>query len=184
MIDTDWRDKVLDFWFSELTSEDWYATKDAVDDAIRDRFGDLYAALAHDLPAEARSDPMTALAAIIVLDQFPRNMFRGSGKAFATDKFAADLCRGAIDAGHDRGMSQQQKQFLYMPLMHSENLADQERCVELFAAAGLDNGIKHAEEHRDIIARFGRFPHRNGVLGRATTPEEQEYLKDANTFGQ
>lgn len=184
MIEPGWQDKVLDFWFSELKPEDWYATKQEVDDAIRARFAGLHAALSNDVPVAVRSDARTALAAVIALDQFPRNMFRGSGKAFATDGLAAQLSRNAVDASLDAAMTQPQKQFLYMPLMHSENLADQERCVELFAAAGLENGLKHAREHRDIIARFGRFPHRNKAIGRDSTAEELVYLKDANTFGQ
>ena len=184
MIEPGWQDKVLDFWFSELKPEDWYATKPEVDGVIRARFAGLHAALSDDVPDQARRDANTALAAIIVLDQFPRNMFRGLGKAFATDGLAAELARNAVDAGLDRDMTQAQKQFLYMPLMHSENLADQDRCVELFAAAGLENGLKYAREHRDIIARFGRFPYRNKAIGRDSTAEELVYLKDANTFGQ
>jgi uncharacterized protein (DUF924 family) len=179
-----WRDEVLKFWFEELSPEDWYSGKPEVDERIRERFAGLPAELKATPPAGAQSDPMTALAAIIVFDQFPRNLFRKQPQAFATDPLAARISRHAVDADFDRGMAPAQKQFLYMPLMHSETLADQERCVELFRGLGNEDGLKYAVEHRDIIARFGRFPHRNRALGRETTPEEADFLTGHSGYGQ
>lgn len=180
----DWRDSVLDFWFKELTPQDWYSGKPETDALIRERFAPLYARLKQSPPAEAHSEPLTALAAVIVFDQFPRNLFRKQPDAFATDALAVKIARRAVEAGFDRDMPAEQKQFLYMPLMHSEELADQERCVELFRGLGNEEGLKYAIEHRDIIARFGRFPHRNRALGRATTAEEAEFLTGHSGYGQ
>src|SRR5690606_22329940 len=109
--------------------------------------------------------PRTALAAVIVLDQFPRNMFRGQPAAFATDDLALGIARRALDRGFDAKIEQGGKAFLYMPFMHSEVTADQERCVDLFRSLDNESGLKYAIEHRDIVARFGRFPHRNKILG-------------------
>lgn len=179
-----WRDEVLKFWFEELTPEDHFGGKPEVDEKIRARFGRLYEELKANPPADAAADPLTALAAIVVFDQFPRNMFRKQPQAFATDPLAAQIARQALDAGFDARLGANQRQFLYMPLMHSEQLADQERCVALFRAAGNEEALKYAVEHRDIIARFGRFPHRNRALGRETTPQEAEFLTGHSGYGQ
>jgi len=179
-----WHDEVLDFWFRELAPEDWYSGKAEVDEKIRARFGDLPAKLAANVPAEVETDPRAALAAVIVFDQFPRNIHRRKPEAFATDDLAAAITRNALDRELDAGMSPQERQFLYMPLMHSEVLADQERCVDLFKALGSEEGLKYAVEHRDIIARFGRFPHRNRVLERETTEEEAAFLESHDGYGQ
>lgn len=179
-----WRDEVLDFWFRELTPEDWYSSKEEVDEKIRTRFGVLLPKLAADVPAEVETDPKTALAAIIVFDQFPRNIYRRQPEAFATDNIAVGITRSAIDKEFDAEMTPQERQFLYMPLMHSEVMADQERCVDLFRALGSEEGIKYAVEHRDIVARFGRFPHRNRALGRETTEDEALFLKEHAGYGQ
>jgi uncharacterized protein (DUF924 family) len=179
-----WVEDVLAYWFHELSEEDWFATKDAIDRAIRSRFGGLLAELRRGIPEEARTDPRTALAAIIVLDQFSRNIFRGTSDAFASDSLALDLARNALERDFDAGMSDREKQFLYMPFMHSEVLADQERCVQLFKALGNAENEKYAVEHRDIIAGFGRFPHRNAVLGRDSTAAEKAFLAGHKGFGQ
>ncbi len=179
-----WTERVLSFWFEELTPKDWYSENDKVDTAIRERFGDLYATLKRSPPKIPGSDAQTVLAAIIVLDQFSRNMFRGKPEAFGSDDLAAALARGAIDAGLDNGLEPVRKSFMYMPLMHSESLADQERAVMVFRALGNENNLKYAIEHRDVVAKFGRFPHRNRALGRESTPKELEYLKTASTYGQ
>ncbi|WP_338089144.1 DUF924 family protein [Nannocystis pusilla] len=121
--------------------------------------------------------PRGALALVILLDQFPRNMFRGTPEAFASDAKAREVANAALDAGHEHALTQEERLFLYLPLEHSEELADQERCVELMRA--LDETpmwLDYAVRHRDVIARFGRFPHRNAVLGRESTAEECEFL--------
>ena len=166
MIDQDWAGKVLSFWFDELSPRSGTRGSERTDEAIRRAlrrasFGSSTGAA----PTMSFDDPQTALAAVIVFDQFPRNMFRGEPKAFATDVLAVSIARHAIERGFDAGLTEQRKSFFYMPFMHSENVADQERCVALFSALPGDM-VKYAIEHRDIVARFGRFPHRNQVLGR------------------
>lgn len=184
MSEDGWVGEVLSFWFDELTPEDWFMGGDAVDKAIVERFGPLHGRLKQSQPETARTDARTALATVIVLDQFSRNMFRGQATAFAADDVAASIARNAIDSGLDQRLTEQQRQFLYMPLMHAESLADQERCVMLFASILNGENLNHAVEHRDIVARFGRFPHRNRALGRRSTPDEEEFLKTAKGFGQ
>lgn len=179
-----WVDELLGFWFGELTPEDWYAVKPETDAAIRERFMQLYREMRVAAPEEAYADPQAALAAIILFDQLPRNMFRGQPEAFGSDDLAAALARNALDRGFDQDLEPAHKQFLYMPLMHSEVLADQERCVSLFKALGNEESLKYAIEHRDIIARFGRFPHRNRVLGRESTPDEIAFLQTHPGYGQ
>jgi uncharacterized protein (DUF924 family) len=179
-----WAESVTAFWFGTLSPQQWFRSDEALDRTIRDRFHGLYQSLKSSVPAVARTDPNSALAAIIVLDQFPRNMFRGRPEAFETDPIACSLARNAIDKGLDGGLSVDERRFVFMPLMHSEVLADQERCVLLFKSLGDENSLRYAVEHRDIIARFGRFPHRNRVLGRESTDAEIAYLEDANTYGQ
>ncbi len=179
-----WVDEVLSFWFEELGPRDWFAVGTALDETIRRRFASLHDDLAAAVPPVAKTEPRAALAAIIVLDQFSRNMHRGSARAFATDPLALDLSRHAVAQGFDRALTPEGKQFLYMPLMHSESLVDQDRSVEYFGALGVENALRYAEEHREIIGHFGRFPHRNKVLGRRSTSSEEKYLADADTYGQ
>jgi uncharacterized protein (DUF924 family) len=183
MIDADWATDVLSFWFEELRPEDWFEMNDAVDETIRTRFSKLHSALTEAAPSMSFDDPNTALAAIIVLDQFSRNMFRGEPKAFATDSLALFIARQAIEREYDAAVPEQWRHFFYMPFMHSETVSDQEHCVALFAALPGDS-VKYAIEHRDIIARFGRFPHRNKVLGRTATAAEQMFLAEHKGFGQ
>jgi uncharacterized protein (DUF924 family) len=165
---------VLAFWRA-LGADRWFRKDAAVDAEIRDRFGDLHALAAEGELGAWESDAPGALALVITLDQFPRNMYRGSANAFATDPLARAAAKRAIEHGFDRAVAERERVFFYMPLMHSETLADQERCLGLCRA--LDAGtMKYAELHADIIRRFGRFPHRNAVLGRVTTAEEQAFL--------
>jgi uncharacterized protein (DUF924 family) len=171
-------DEVLGFWFGELTPEQRFAKDDAVDTAIRRRFGALHEQLGRGVPADWREAPRPLLAAVIVLDQFSRNLNRGRAEAFAHDGEALALTRLALDRGVDAGMLGEEKQFLYMPLMHSEALADQQACERLMEGAGLAEATDYARRHRVIIERFGRFPHRNEALGRASTPEEIAFLKE------
>ncbi len=171
-------EEVLAFWLGEIGPDKRFARDEALDAAIRERFGDLHASLAADVPSSWRATARTLLAAVIVLDQFSRNLSRGSGAAFANDAAALALTRQALARGDDAGMSPEERQFLYMPLMHSEVLADQEECIRLMEAAGLAESAEFARRHRDIIVRFGRFPHRNQALGRQSTPEELAFLKE------
>lgn len=175
--DPAWVDEVLKFWFEELGEQAWFRKCDGTDDLIRSRFLSLYETVA-ELPVEAAwESARRALATIIVLDQFPRNMFRGTPRAFATDKRARDVAQGAVERGFDRNFDIHGRAFMYLPFEHSEDMADQERAVELFTPLGNADYTYYAVAHRDIIARFGRFPHRNAILGRTSTPEELAFLE-------
>lgn len=183
-LNDDWIDKVLTFWFSELTPKQWFSSSDELDATISERFGVLLRTLRTSTSSELAATPEGALAAIIVLDQFSRNIFRGQGEAFAQDEFAAELAEAAVSAGFDEKLTAQQRHFMYMPFMHAEHMERQERALELFGAMQDEGTLKFARDHYDVIARFGRYPYRNKVLGRTSTPDELEYLKDAKTYGQ
>lgn len=172
-----WVDEVLRFWFEELDHEAWFRKSDVTDELIRSRFLRLHEEIASQPAEAALTSPRRALATIILLDQFPRNMFRGTPRAFATDGKALDVARGAVERGFDQAFDKDGRAFMYLPFEHSEDLADQERAVELITPLGDAEYTHYAVAHRDIIARFGRFPHRNAVLGRTSTPEEEEFLK-------
>ena len=168
---------ILAFW-SDAGPDRWYKRDDAFDAELRRRFLGLWQkASAGELPAWEASDD-GALALVIVLDQFPRNMFRGDARTYASDAMARDVAYRAIGRGVDARIDPLLRQFLYLPFNHSEDLSDQLRCVELTRAAGNAENLKWAEHHADIIRRFGRFPHRNRVLGRDSTPEEQAFLDE------
>ena len=167
---SDWRDDVLGFWFG-LDSKLWWRGGAAVDEATR-RFEDLYADKRQLPPESFLGDGRAALAAVILFDQLPRNMYRGHADQFMTDALALAVAKGAIERGFDDGMTKDEKTFLYMPFQHSEALADQNRAMLLFTALGDDWLLGFAKKHHDIIARFSRFPHRNAMLGRAPRPEE------------
>jgi uncharacterized protein (DUF924 family) len=165
---------VLAFWLAD--SARWWKKDPAFDAEVRNRFLALHEAIDRGEREDWLETPRGALAYVIVLDQFSRNMFRGSARSFASDARARAGARRAVERGDDRALSVDERTFLYMPFMHSENLADQDRACALFAAARPDQA-RYAELHRDIIRRFARFPHRNAVLGRTSTPEEEEFLK-------
>jgi uncharacterized protein (DUF924 family) len=168
---------VIAFWFVPGGDARWFAADPAFDEEIRSRFGALVEqALAGDL-ADWTASARGALALCLVLDQFPRNIWRGSPRAFSCDAMARSVARDAIAAGHDRELPPDQRAFLYLPLEHSEDLADQDACVALLRALGDSRLLDYAQRHRDIVARFGRFPHRNAVLGRTSTAEESEFLQ-------
>jgi uncharacterized protein (DUF924 family) len=168
---TDWRGDVLRYWF-RLEPERWWKADSELDDDIRRRFLKLWATK-RELPAESfLGDSLTALAAVILFDQFPRNMFRGHSEQFATDHLALAIARAAVDRGPDTQLEPHERGFLYMPFQHSENLADQRRSLALFTVLGDDYLLGYATKHHDIIERFGRFPHRNAILGRAPRPTE------------
>lgn len=171
--------EVLQFWFGEgaergKAHKRWFEKNPAFDAEVRERFLPLYETLAGNEEWLARADE--CLARIIVLDQFPRNMFRGSARAFATDAQALAAARHAVDRGFDGELLPVEKQFVYLPFEHSESLADQERACELMRPLG-EELYDWALRHKRIIERFGRFPHRNAILGRESTPEEIEFLK-------
>ena len=172
-----WIEQVLQFWFGEMTREQWFKRDAAVDDRIRNRFLSLHDQVSA-MPNEALlSGPRSALAAVIVLDQFSRNMFRGSPRAFASDAKALALAEAAIANGHAASLNKDELQFLYLPFEHSESGEAQVRCVKLMASLGDAELTRYAQAHCDIIERFGRFPHRNEILGRSSTAEELEFLK-------
>jgi uncharacterized protein (DUF924 family) len=173
---------ILAFWRA-AGSERWYQRDDAFDADLRRRFLGLWRkATAGELACwEATDDG--ALALVIVLDQFPRKMFRGDARAYTSDALALEVANRAIARGADRRMAADLLEFLYLPLMHSEHWADQERCVESFRNTPTADNLGYAEEHADIIRRFGRFPHRNIVLGRITTPDEQAFLDGGGFSG-
>jgi uncharacterized protein (DUF924 family) len=195
--------EVLNFWFGEdcnnpdwkADNRRWYSGGDSFDFSIRERFARLVErALAGDLANWERS-PGSVMALIILLDQFTRNIFRGSPRAFEGDERARSVLNTALKKGFDLALSYKERCFIYMPLEHSESLADQQRCVELFEAllaeapaayhANIGSSLNFAIKHRDIIGEFGRFPHRNEILGRLATPGEIRYLADGGArFGQ
>ena len=167
----DWRSDVLKFWFG-LSKQQWWGGGDQLDADIRDRFQSLWADKRQLPPRAFLSDPLTALAAVILFDQFPRNMFRGHADQFSTDPLALAVAKGAVDSGLDEALEPREQSFLYMPFQHSEAIADQKRSLLLFAALGDDEQLGFARKHHDLIARFGRFPHRNAMLGRAPRAAE------------
>lgn len=175
---------ILSFWLDEVDSADWYRQSDGVDQAVRERFGDAY-----DGAMEGRfglwlTFPTGVLAYAILLDQFPRNMFRGAPRAFEADPIALSAVKQAIEKGWDLKIDPPARQFFYLPLMHAENLCEQDRCVRLMKDRLPDEGnnLLHAQTHREIIRRFGRFPYRNAALGRTTTAAEQAFM-DQGGYG-
>jgi uncharacterized protein (DUF924 family) len=166
---------IITFW-TDAGWDRWYAKNDAFDAEIAARFRTTYEAARDGALASWDASDDGTLALILVLDQFPRNLFRNDARAFATDTAACALAKRAIDRGVGDRVDPLMRQFVYMPLMHSEDMADQERCCALFRATGDADNLKYADIHADIIRRFGRFPHRNAVLGRTTTAEEHAYL--------
>ena len=172
---------VVSFW-RDAGPEAWFKKNDAFDEEIRRRYLATHEAAAAGQLTEWEHNAEGALALLILLDQFPRNMFRGSARMFATDPMAHAIAAGAIVRGFDAQAAKAMRGFFYLPFEHSEDMADQERCVAFYKAIDDADGLKWAELHADIIRRFGRFPHRNAVLGRATTPEEQAFL-DSGGFG-
>jgi uncharacterized protein (DUF924 family) len=175
-------EEVLAFWRVAGPTK-WFERDDALDAEIRARFLATYEAAAAGRLEQWQSTPDGTLALIILLDQFPRNLFRGDARAFATDAAARAIAERAIARGTDRLFQLPERRFFYLPLMHAENLADQERCIALCREAGDAEGEKHAETHADVVRRFGRFPHRNRALGRTTTEQERAFL-DAGGFAR
>jgi uncharacterized protein (DUF924 family) len=173
---------VLAFWRA-AGEKKWFAKNDAFDADIKSRFLDTYEAAAAGKLSDWEATPEDAVALTIVLDQFPRNMFRRDARAFAADATARAVADRALARGFDRQVPDELRMFFYLPLEHSETMADQERCCALFKTLGNADLLHWAELHADIIRRFGRFPHRNAVLGRTTTPDEKTYLDNDGFSG-
>jgi uncharacterized protein (DUF924 family) len=166
-----WVGEVLSFWFQELGRDDWFASDHHIDERIRARFLPLHEGLVRD-GARTAGTPRGMLAAIVVLDQFSRNLFRNSPRAYAADALARNLARSIVDRGLDRAMTDHERMFVYLPFEHSEDRDDQALSVRLFAQLGNEGWTRYAQAHKELIDKFGRFPHRNAILGRESTPEE------------
>ncbi len=173
---------IIGFW-SNAGPGRWFKKSHAFDDAIRLKFEPTHHRAARGEYDAWAATPEGALALLILLDQFPRNLYRDSAHAFATDPKARSIAVKAIEAGFDREAAPALRNFFYLPFVHSENITDQDFGLALAAEADDPENLKWAALHRDIIARFGRFPHRNAVLGRQTTPEEQEFLDEGGFSG-
>lgn len=172
---------VMKFWVDEVGPRGWYTVNEAVDEKIRAEFEETWRAAASGKLELWLLRPASALALLVVLDQFPRNMFRGDDKAFSTDAKALAAAKKTISLGHDLHVPEPERQFFYMPLMHSECLVDQDRCVRLILTRMPKTGAKtlpHARTHREVIRQFGRFPYRNEALGRASTISERNFLAE------
>lgn len=167
---------VLNFWFYELSASDWFSKSQALDSTIRERFSQLHEAAAQGELYRWRDSIEGRLAEILVLDQFSRNLFRDDPRAFACDGMALVLAQEAVAAKLDQQLTVQQRAFLYMPYMHSESLHIHEQAVQLFSQKGLAESLDFEIQHKAIIERFGRYPHRNKVLGRKSTKAEREFL--------
>jgi uncharacterized protein (DUF924 family) len=168
---------VINFWFNQIDSSLWFKKDDAFDRLIKERFESIYYAATRCELYEWRNSSEGRLAEIIVLDQFSRNMFRDSAKAFQFDSLAVALTQEAIQNAADKDLTTQQKAFLYMPLMHSESLIIHELAEKVFSQPGLEYNYDFEVKHKKIIEQFGRYPHRNQILGRDSTPEEIAFLK-------
>ncbi len=174
-------EEVLDFWFGELRPEQWFKRDPVVDNAVRRRFKTLHERIAR-LEGKSWGDtPERSLAAVIVLDQLSRNLFRDDARAFASDHAALALAKAAIERGFDRRLDGQRRVFLYMPFQHSEEPEEQARSVELFSTLDDPHSLRFAERHKQIVDRFGRFPHRNRILGRVSSPEELAFLDEPDS---
>lgn len=169
-------EQILAFWFDEIGTEAWYNPTPELDTAILQKFEPVWGFAARGELDQWICEPLTCLALLVVLDQFPRNMFRGDRKSFATDGKALRAAKEAIGLRHDQRLEMPGRQFFYLPFMHSELGPDQERAVRLFLFAGAKTELLHARAHRWIIRKFGRFPYRNEALGRKSTPQEEAFL--------
>lgn len=182
---------ILKFWFgtTDLTAQlernqAWFRSTDAFDAEIREKFQGTWRAAGTGALDHWMDAPDSCLALIVLLDQFPRNMYRGQGRAYASDFRARVAARRLLDEGWDQNLGKRFRTFAYLPFEHSESVADQERAVALMTSQGEERGMKTAQEHLDAILRFGRFPHRNAPMGRTSTADELAYLKDPPKWGK
>jgi len=169
--------EVINFWFAELETKQWWIKDTKLDQVIRDRFLDIHDQAMNEMLKHWRSEPEGRLAEVIVLDQFSRNIFRDKPESFESDEKALNHAQAAIDAGADKELVTGQKTFLYMPFMHSELLSVHERAVEIFSGPGMEGMLEFELKHKKIIDRFGRYPHRNKILGRESTAAELEFME-------
>lgn len=173
---------VLDFWFHETPQSNWFTQDAAFDELLRARFAGIHTAASRCELSAWRATPEGRLAEVIVLDQFSRNLYRGRPEAFAWDALALALAQEAVRGGDDQRLeTAPQRAFLYMPFMHSESRLVHQDALRLFAQAGLEDNLRYEQMHWRIIERFGRYPHRNAVLGRVSTEEELAFLKEPNS---
>jgi len=175
-------ENIIDFWFNEENKALWFNSTDDFDLTLREKYFNIYLAAKSDELNEWSEQVLGALALVIILDQFPLNMFRGLPQSFETGALSRQILVEAINKGFDAELNNEQKAFLYMPYMHSENLADQEEVLILFNQEGLENNLRFAKHHHSIIKRFGRFPHRNKILKRESSDEELKYLNSDEAF--
>lgn len=179
---TDWPQQLLTFWFDAHGMDDWYGGGPDFDAAVRDLAEGWHEALRAQPAGTFLTDPDTALAAAILFDQVPRNIYRGHADAFATDPLAREIARGIVAKGWDQGWPDERRQFAYLPFEHSEDIADQRESLRLMNQLADPVFHDYAQQHFDIIDRFGRFPHRNEALGRATRPEEVEAIEEGKNW--
>ena len=172
---------ILDYWFKEIPPENWFKSSDSFDDELRARFTEIHQQAAQGELASWRETIHGRLAEIIILDQFSRNIYRGSTAAFSCDNMALALAQEAIKQPDLNDLSITEKGFLFMPYMHSESLLIHQEALRLFSEPGLENQLHFEQLHLDIIEKFGRYPHRNQILGRISTPEEIAFLKEPNS---
>ncbi|MDH5258555.1 MAG: DUF924 domain-containing protein [Gammaproteobacteria bacterium] len=173
---------VVDFWFDDAVSKLWFNSTPDFDQDIQLRFEATYQAAVNGELDSWADTAEGALALVLLFDQFPLNMYRGDKKSFETESLSQSIARTAIQKGFDKEMPMEKRSFFYMPFMHSENSEDQQIGVNLFESAGLENNLRFAKHHQGIIRRFGRFPHRNVILGRESTAEEELYLNSDEAF--
>ncbi len=175
-------DELLAFWFSPDSQQRWFNSTEQFDRELKERYQTLYELAVEGGLSHWQQSALGSLGLVILFDQIPLNIFRGQKQSFATEAKSRQVAEQAIANHWDEELTDKQKMFLYMPYMHSENIYDQDRSVELFEQAGLSNNLRFAIHHRDIIRRFGRFPHRNAVLGRTSTQQEIDYLDSDEAF--
>lgn len=173
---------ILEFWYSEPMASRWFSSTPQLDAEIRAKYEPLWRAALEGRLDDWKYSPEGCLALVIVLDQLPLNMFRGEARSFSTEQQAVEICKLAIAREYEKQIARERLTFLYMPLMHSEHLADQDWSVKMFEQAGLEGNLRFARHHRELIRRFGRFPHRNAILGRESSREELDYLGSKEAF--
>jgi len=171
--------EIIDFWFSDRVTALWFKSTDEFDAELKLKYETVWQQAADGLLDYWKKNPQGAVTLVIILDQFPLNMFRGQGKRYSSEAKSRDIAIYAIENDLDKVLTPKQKAFLYLPFMHSENLSDQQKGIDLFKSAGLEDNARYAQHHYGVIERFGRFPHRNEELGRGSSEEEIAYLKTA-----